>query len=127
MKSDLPTCSPMCTVDGSLTKHELETNVAMLKALAHPVRLRMVDLIHQHGGELCVCEFERHFALTQPTISHHLKILRDAAVIRSRRDGLWVRHAIEVNTLSHLQHLLEAFAHPQGVVESFPHTKQTPP
>lgn len=109
MKNNSLTCSPACDLRGSLTERDLETYVSMLKALAHPVRLRMVDLIHQHGGELCVCELEHHFDLKQPTISHHLKILRDASVIRSRQDGSWVRHSIEPDTFAHLQHLMGAF------------------
>lgn len=79
----------------ALTEGELREDVALLRALAHPVRLRIIDLIQHHGGELCVCEFERYFDLTQPTISHHLKILREAGLIRSRQDGTWVRHMIE--------------------------------
>ena len=83
---------------------------SLLKSLAHPVRLRMVDLIHQQGGELCVCEFEHHFELTQPTISHHLKILRDAGLIRSRQDGAWVRHSIEPDAFVELKQLMAHFS-----------------
>lgn len=103
-------------VGGSLTERELETYVAMLKALAHPVRLRMVDLIHRQGGELCVCEFECHFDLTQPTISHHLKILRDAGMIQSRQDGSWVRHSIEPGTFARVRQLMEVFSGAKVVV-----------
>jgi|GEM_PF-535192 len=83
-----------CTAPALLEERSFRDQVYMLKALGHPVRLRMIDLIHQHGDELCVCEFEHHFDLKQPTLSHHLKILRDAGLIVSRQDGHWVRHAI---------------------------------
>jgi len=65
-----------------------------LKALAHPVRLRMVELIRERG-EVCACEFEGHFDLTQPTLSHHLKALREAGLVASRRDGVRSLHRIE--------------------------------
>lgn len=65
-----------------------------LKALAHPVRLRMVELIRERG-EVCACEFEGHFDLTQPTLSHHLKALREAGLLTSRRDGVRSLHRIE--------------------------------
>ena len=110
MKNDSLTCSPTCDLRGSLTERELETYIAMLKALAHPVRLRMVDLIHQHGSELCVCEVEHHFDLKQPTISHHLKILRDAEIIQSRQDGSWVRHSIEPGAFAQVQELMSTFS-----------------
>ena len=64
-----------------------------LKALAHPVRLRMVELIRDRG-EVCACEFEGHFDLTQPTLSHHLKALREAGLVTSRRDGVRSLHRI---------------------------------
>src|SRR5258708_32210192 len=58
----------------------------VLKALADPVRLRLVSLIGAHqGGEGCVCELTTGFELTQPTISHHLKVLREAGIIGSAR------------------------------------------
>jgi len=57
-----------------------------------------------------VCEFERYFALKQPTISHHLKILRDAGLIRSRQEGPWVRHSIEPDAFSRLEALMAVFS-----------------
>lgn len=88
---------------------EAEALTGQLKALAHPVRLRMVDLIHAHGGGICVCEFEHHFDLKQPTISHHLKILREAGLIRSRQEGSWVHHFVEPATFRRLRALMERF------------------
>jgi ArsR family transcriptional regulator len=82
----------------------------MMKALGHPVRLRMVELIHAGGGDLCVCEIERDFDLTQPTITHHLKVLREAGVIRSRKEGPWVRHAVEPAAFERLRALVDALA-----------------
>lgn len=84
--------------------------VEVLKALAHPVRLRMVRMLAEGGGELCVCHFEEAFELTQPTISHHLKRLRDAGLVDSRRDGSWVHHRIRRETMADLSGLLAEWA-----------------
>ncbi len=100
-------CTP---VTAHLDVREVEALAAQLKALAHPIRLRMVDLIHAHGGQLCVCEFEQHFDVKQPTISHHLKILREAGLIRSRQEGAWVHHAVEPAAFAHLRALMARFA-----------------
>ncbi|HUF07736.1 MAG TPA: metalloregulator ArsR/SmtB family transcription factor [Rhodothermales bacterium] len=85
---------------------DVDRLAAILKALAHPVRIRMVDLISRGGCEICVCEVEEHFDLKQPTISHHLRILRDAGLIRSRQDGTWVRHSIDAETFALAERLL---------------------
>lgn len=82
----------------------------VFKALAHPVRLRMVEMLAEGGGELCVCHFEESFDLTQPTISHHLKRLRDAGLLDSRQDGTWVHHRIRREAMSELAGLLEGWA-----------------
>lgn len=104
-------CIPGGNLPGeALGDREVARFATILKALAHPVRLRMVDLIRRGGGDVCVCEFESHFDLTQPTISHHLKILRDAGVIRSRQDGTWVRHSIDGEVFSVMQKLIAGLA-----------------
>jgi ArsR family transcriptional regulator len=92
-----------------MDEQEAEAYVAKLKALAHPVRLRMIDLIHAHGGEICVCEFEHHFDVKQPTISHHLKILRDAGLLQSHQKGSWVHHYVEPGAFEQLQDLMARF------------------
>jgi ArsR family transcriptional regulator, arsenate/arsenite/antimonite-responsive transcriptional repressor len=63
----------------------------MFKALADPVRLRLLSMIaSRDGGEVCVCELTPEFELSQPTISHHLKLLRQAGLIDCERRGTWV-------------------------------------
>lgn len=91
--------------DAELTQH-----VERFKALSNPVRLRMVDLIHRGGGEICVCEFTEHFDLSQPTISHHLKVLRDAGLIRSRREGTFVYHRVVPQAFTGLSDLMARFS-----------------
>ena len=79
----------------------------VFKALADPVRLRLVSLIGAHqGGEACVCELTTAFALTQPTISHHLKVLREAGIIDGERRGTWVYYWLVPAALERMAALL---------------------
>jgi len=79
----------------------------VFKALGNPVRLQMLDFIAQGGGRLCACDMERHFDLTQPTISHHLKILRDGGLIVSESSGVWVFHRINQPLHESLQRVID--------------------
>lgn len=65
-----------------------------LKALADETRLRMLDLLVQHGEPLCVCEITEQFDLSQSTISHHLRLLREAGLIDGERRGTWMYYAL---------------------------------
>jgi ArsR family transcriptional regulator len=79
----------------------------VFKALGDPVRLRLVSMIGAHqGGEVCVCELTTAFELTQPTISHHLKVLRDAGIIDSERRGTWVYYWLVPAVLERMSALL---------------------
>ncbi|MDH4029784.1 MAG: metalloregulator ArsR/SmtB family transcription factor [Chromatiales bacterium] len=62
---------------------------AMLKALADPTRLQILRVVSAQSGPVCACDIVDRFDLSQPTISHHLKVLRDAGLLTSRRKGLW--------------------------------------
>lgn len=65
--------------------------VPMLKAIADPVRLRLMSLVLSHdGGEACVCDLLPAFDLSQPTISHHLKVLHEAGLLNREKRGVWV-------------------------------------
>ena len=65
--------------------------VGMLKAIADPARLRLLSLVLSHeGGEACVCDLLPHFDLSQPTISHHLKVLHEAGLVNREKRGTWV-------------------------------------
>lgn len=76
---------------------------AGFKALADPVRLRLLSLIASHlDGEACVCDLVGAFELTQPTISHHLKVLRDAGLVESTRRGTWVYYRVATEAVSAL-------------------------
>ena len=79
----------------------------VFKALGDPVRLRLVSLIGAHqGGEACVCDLTTAFDVTQPTISHHLKVLREAGIITSERRGTWVYYRLVPAALERMAALL---------------------
>ena len=79
----------------------------MFKALGDPVRLRLVSLIASHaGGEACVCELTDGFDLAGPTISHHLKVLREAGLIAGERRGTWVYYRADPAVLAQLSAVL---------------------
>lgn len=79
----------------------------VFKALGDPVRLRLVSLIGAHqGGEVCVCDLTSAFDLKQPTISHHLKVLREAGIIDSERRGTWVYYWLVPAALERMAALL---------------------
>ena len=79
----------------------------VFRALGDPVRLRLVSLIGAHqGGEACVCDLSAAFRLSQPTISHHLKVLREAGLIDSERRGTWVYYRLVPSALERMAALL---------------------
>jgi ArsR family transcriptional regulator, arsenate/arsenite/antimonite-responsive transcriptional repressor len=79
----------------------------VFKALGDPIRLRLLSLIGAHqGGEVCVCDLTIAFNLAQPTISHHLKVLREAGIITSERRGTWVYYRLVPAALERMAALL---------------------
>ena len=79
----------------------------VFKALGDPIRLRLLSLSGAHqGGEVCVCDLTTAFDLTQPTISHHLKVLREAGIITSERRGTWVYYRLVPAALERMASLL---------------------
>jgi ArsR family transcriptional regulator, arsenate/arsenite/antimonite-responsive transcriptional repressor len=75
---------------------------AVAKALGDPVRLQLVDVLRKHAGTVCVCELVPLFDLSQPTISHHLKVLRQAGLVGSERQGLWAYYYVVPDALKEL-------------------------
>ncbi|MFJ5831404.1 ArsR/SmtB family transcription factor [Streptomyces sp. NPDC093089] len=76
--------------------------------MSDPIRLRLLSLIASHeGGEACVCDLIGPFDVSQPTISHHLKVLREAGLVGSERRGTWVYHWVLPDALAQLSALLE--------------------
>jgi ArsR family transcriptional regulator, arsenate/arsenite/antimonite-responsive transcriptional repressor len=91
-------CSPL--VREPLTAGQAVELSRVFKAMGDPVRLRLLSLIASHeGGEACVCELTGVFELTGPTISHHLKVLREAGLIVGERRGTWIYYRIQPEAL----------------------------
>jgi ArsR family transcriptional regulator len=104
-------CSPL--MREPLTEAQSVELSRVFKAIADPVRLRLLSLIASHaGGEACVCDLTDAFELTGPTISHHLKVLREAGVIDGERRGTWIYYRVLPQTLQTLSAVLMASAEP---------------
>jgi ArsR family transcriptional regulator len=104
---DAACCTPLTTK--ALTEESAVDLAKGFKALGDPVRLRLLSLIaSRKGGEVCVCDLTDAFTLTGPTISHHLRVLREAGLIDCQRRGTWVYYWIIPGKLSALSQLLDA-------------------
>jgi ArsR family transcriptional regulator len=75
---------------------------AVAKALGDPIRLQLVDVLRKHAGKVCVCELVPLFEISQPTLSHHLKALREAGIVDSERRGLWAYYYVNPEALEEL-------------------------
>lgn len=85
----LACCAPLAREP--LGRGQAEGIAALLKALADPVRLQLLSMVLAHpGGEACVCDLLPGFELSQPTISHHLKVLHEAGLLERDKRGVWV-------------------------------------
>ncbi len=79
---------------------------ALAKALADPVRIQLVDVLRAHPGKLCPCELLPLFDICQPTLAHHLKVLRNAGVLDSEKHGLFVYYYVRPGALDDVAHFL---------------------
>lgn len=99
-------CDPLNAT--AIQEHDAAQLAQAFKALGDPVRLRLLSMIASNsGGEVCVCELTPAFDLTGPTISHHLKVLREAGLIDHERRGTWVYYWIKPERLATLSRLLD--------------------
>lgn len=84
-----------------MSSEQAERITPLVKALADPVRLRLLSLVASHqGGEACVCDLNTAFALSQPTISHHLKVLHEVGLLDRTKRGVWVYYSIKPDVLA---------------------------
>jgi ArsR family transcriptional regulator len=98
-------CSPLSREP--LSQPQAEQVAPLLKALADPVRLRLMSLVASHeGGEACVCDLNDAFDLSQPTISHHLKVLHQAGLLDRSKRGVWVYYRARTEALAALGALI---------------------
>jgi ArsR family transcriptional regulator len=98
-------CAPLSAEP--LTMEQAEQVAPLLKALADPVRLRLMSLVaSQPDGEACVCDLNDAFDLSQPTISHHLKVLHEAGLVDRDKRGVWVYYRARPQALASLGALI---------------------
>ena len=95
-----PCCEPVAYP--RIERAEAERLGRVAKALGDPVRMQLVDVLRRHAGKVCVCELVPLFDLSQPTVSHHLKVLRDAGIVGSERRGLWAYYYVNPDVLKEL-------------------------
>ena len=110
-------CSPL--VREPLTEREATDLAVVFKALGDPVRLRLLSLIAGHaGGEACVCDIAAVVDVSQPTVSHHLKVLRTAGLLESERRASWVYYRVVPGVLDTVAAALQP-----GTVRGFAATR----
>ena len=92
-----PCCQPVVYPD--VDRAQAERMALVAKALGDPVRLTLLDVLRKHAGKVCVCELVPLFDLAQSTVSHHLKVLREAGLVDSERQGLWAYYYVNPGVL----------------------------
>lgn len=96
-----PCCSPR--TGEPITEQDAQSLAQTLKALADPTRLRLLSIIAAHDdGEACVCDLTEPVGLSQPTVSHHLKVLADAGLVTRDKRGVWAYYAIAPRALDQI-------------------------
>jgi len=100
----LACCTPLAREP--MTEDQAQQVAPLLKALADPVRLRLMSMVLSHaGGEACVCDLTPAFELSQPTISHHLKVLHEAGLLDREKRGVWVYYQARPEAMTALMSL----------------------
>jgi ArsR family transcriptional regulator, arsenate/arsenite/antimonite-responsive transcriptional repressor len=103
----LACCTPLA--NEPMDEQQAAQVAPLLKALADPVRLRLMSLVLSHqGGEACVCDLNDAFELSQPTISHHLKVLHEAGLLDRDKRGVWVYYRARPEAMSALVRLFDS-------------------
>jgi ArsR family transcriptional regulator len=104
-KQKRPKGQPCCVapVRPDVNEAKAKRLAAVAKALGDPIRIQLVDVLSKHAGKVCVCELVPLFDLSQPTVSHHLKVLREAGIVESEREGLWAYYYVQPDALDELR------------------------
>ncbi len=95
-----PCCEPL--VHPSVKPDEAERLAGIARALSDPIRVQLIDVLRRHAGKVCVCELTPLFDVSQPTVSHHLKVLREAGLVDVERRGLWAYYYVIPDDLEEL-------------------------
>jgi ArsR family transcriptional regulator len=101
-------CAP--STPSSLSEGEATEIATQLRALADPTRVQIVTLLAEHPGEVCVCDITSRFHLDQSTISHHLRVLREAGIVSGVKHGVWSYYFLRSDVLQPLLQLLQRLA-----------------
>ena len=96
----------MPVVHPDVGRERADRMASIAKALGDPVRIQLVDVLRKAAGRVCVCELVPLFDLSQPTVSHHLKVLRQAGIVDSERRGLWAYYYVHPDALEELSEWL---------------------
>jgi ArsR family transcriptional regulator len=109
----LACCTPLSREP--MTEDQAQQVAPLLKALADPVRLRLMSMVLSHaGGEACVCDLTPAFDLSQPTISHHLKVLHESGLLDREKRGVWVYYRAKPEALEAMMTLFATVGVPAG-------------
>lgn len=112
-------CVPL--VRQALTAEEAADLSHILKAIADPARLRLLSMVAARGGgEACVCDLTEPLGLSQPTVSHHLKVLVDAGLLTREKRGVWAYYALVPGALDALAGVLSTTTTPADTVDGPP-------
>ena len=95
-----PCCEPL--VYPAVAPRQAARIAEVARALADPIRVQLVDVLREHAGKVCVCELTPLFDVSQPTVSHHLKVLREAGLVDVERRGLWAYYYVTPNATKEL-------------------------
>lgn len=102
---DTPCCNtPATAIDAA----EVADLTAALELLSHPIRLTLLACLAGSGEAVCVCDLEALVPVKQPTVSHHLKLLREAGLVESEKRGLWVHYSVRRDALKRLEGRISA-------------------
>jgi len=93
---------------GGIKRPEAERLTRDLEALAHPIRLQLLDVLLRHEGRVCVCDLQAAVPVKQPTVSHHLRLLRESGLVTSEKDGLWAYYRVRREALEALRRRIGA-------------------
>ncbi len=100
-------CGP--TARPKLTTKRAEELGAAFDILAHPVRLQLLDVLARNEGRVCVCDLEAAVSVKQPTVSHHLKLLRVARLVECTREGVWAYYRVKRDALAKLHRKIDGY------------------
>ncbi len=101
-------CCEVAIEPAPLSAEKAASVVELFKALSDPTRFAIFRLIAAQQAPICACDVVDRFQVSQPTISHHMKVLREAGLISVSRRGVWAYYAVEPRSLEVLRETIEA-------------------